>query len=288
VAHFIDRASGRSLGAEQADLLIGADGIHSAVRRKFYPNEGPPNFSGSILWRAIVEDEPFLGGRAMIWAGHARQKLVAYPIGVNPRTGKTIINWICELRGDPSVAPAKEDWNKPGNKADFLPLFAGWTFPAIDTPRLVEKTAEIFEFPMVDRDPLPRWTFGRTTLLGDAAHPMYPVGSNGATQGIIDARSLAYHMATAGTVDAALAGYEEERRTATARIVHGNRANGPDQVMEIADQRAPGADDDLDTALPFAERQAIADEYKRLAGFSPQTLNERRSYSAVRTTPFSS
>jgi 2-polyprenyl-6-methoxyphenol hydroxylase-like FAD-dependent oxidoreductase len=115
---------------------------------------------------------------------------------------------------------------------------------------------------------------------------MYPIGSNGATQGIIDARSLAYHFATAETVDAALVAYEEERRPTTAKIVHMNRANGPDEVMEIADRRAPNRDDDLDALLPMAERQAIADEYKKIAGFSPRMLAERRSYSAVRTAPF--
>jgi 2-polyprenyl-6-methoxyphenol hydroxylase-like FAD-dependent oxidoreductase len=281
-AWFTDRATGRAMEPVHADLLIGADGIHSAVRKKFYPNEGPPQFSGSILWRAVVEAEPFLDGRSLIWAGHARQKLVAYPIRHDPETGKALINLIFELRGDPAQVPAREDWNKAGDKADFLPAFAGWNFPLIDVPTLGAATKEVFEFPMVDRDPLPRWTFGRTTLLGDAAHPMYPVGSNGATQGIIDARAFAFHMATQPTIDAALLAYEDERRPVTARIVEMNRANGPDEVMEIADQRAPNAGDDLDALLPMAERKRIADDYKKVAGFSPATLNERKSYSAVR------
>jgi 2-polyprenyl-6-methoxyphenol hydroxylase-like FAD-dependent oxidoreductase len=132
---------------------------------------------------------------------------------------------------------------------------------------------------MVDRDPLPRWTFGRASLLGDAAHPMYPIGSNGATQGVIDARAFAFHLATASSPDEGLARYEAERRPATERIVLMNRANGPDQVMELAEQRAPDPQDDLDAALPMAERQAIADRYKQVAGFDPQTLNARPSYS---------
>ncbi|WNG51202.1 flavin-dependent oxidoreductase [Archangium minus] len=280
-AHFVQRATGESLGARKADVLIGADGIHSAVRRKFYPNEGPPNFSGATLWRATVEAPPFLGGRAMVWAGHSRQKLVAYPIRHDPATGKTLINWICELRGDSTRTPPKEDWNKPGNKADFLPAFASWRFPEIDTPALVEATEQVFEFPMVDRDPLPRWTFGRATLMGDAAHPMFPIGSNGATQGLLDARVFSYHLATAGSIDEALARYESERRTATTRIVMTNRANGPDQVMELVEQRAPHPDDDLDARVPFEERKAIADEYKRITGFDPKVLNERMSYTVL-------
>src|SRR5207237_9326425 len=136
-----------------------------------------------------------------------------------------------------------------------------WRWAGIDVPALVEASGEIFEFPMVDRDPLPRWTFARTTLMGDAAHPMYPIGSNGATQGIIDARALAFHLATAAGVAEALSRYEADRREATGRIVLMNRAHGPDQVMELAEQRAPTPDDDLDALLPMAERQAIADGY---------------------------
>jgi 2-polyprenyl-6-methoxyphenol hydroxylase-like FAD-dependent oxidoreductase len=146
-------------------------------------------------------------------------------------------------------------------------------------PAIVAAAPAIYEFPMVDRDPLPRWTFGRASLIGDAAHPMYPIGSNGATQGIIDARALAFHLASRPDAETALAAYEAERREATSAIVLMNRAQGPDRVMDLAEQRAPNPGDDLDAALPVAERAAIAAEYKRVAGFDPQALNRKPSYS---------
>src|SRR5262249_29408655 len=159
-----------------------------------------------------------------------------------------------------------------------LPAFESWNWPDISVPDIIRGAREVYEFPMVDRDPLPRWSFERATLLGDAAHPMYPIGSNGATQAIIDGRVLAYHLATASSLDDGLAAYEETRRPATARIVQMNRANGPDQVIELANQRAPGRDDDLGALLPMAERKEIADGYKKIAGFDPAALNARPSY----------
>lgn len=278
-ARFADRASGRALGTETADLLIAADGIHSAVRRQFYPHEGLPKWNGVTLWRSTSRTSKVLGGRSMLWAGHARQKFVAYPIAYDPATGETTLNWICDLKRREGETPAREDWNRVGDRTDFLPPFQDWIWPGVDVPALVNASGEVFEFPMVDRDPLPRWTFGRATLLGDAAHPMYPIGSNGATQAVIDARVLAFHLATAPGVAEALNRYENDRRPATARIVLMNRANGPDQVMELAEQRAPNRQDDLDAAVPMAERQAIADGYKAVAGFDPATLNGRPSFS---------
>ena len=281
-AHFLDRSNGKPRGSHRAELLIGADGIHSTVRRKFYPNEGIPKWNGVTLWRSTSRTRPVLGGRSMLWAGHSRQKFVGYPIRYEPDTGETLLNWICDLKRRSPDAAARQDWNRRGDRAEFLPLFDGWRWPGVDVPKLIEASSDVYEFPMVDRDPLPQWTFGRTTLLGDAAHPMYPIGSNGATQGILDARVLAYHLATSPSVDQALAHYEDERRPATTRIVLMNRANGPDQVMELAERRAPHIDDDLDAALPYEERQAIADEYKKIAGFDPAVLNERMSYSIAR------
>ena len=218
-----------------------------------------------------------------MWAGHAGQKFVCYPIKYGPETGETLLNWICDLKVGEAETPDREDWNRPGNREDFLPHNKEWEWEWLDVPRLIESSDGIYEFPMVDRDPLPQWTFGRTTLLGDAAHPMYPIGSNGATQAMIDARVIAFHLATAPSPDEALARYESERRPATAKIVLTNRANGPDQVMELAEQRAPNRGDDLDAAVPMKERRAIADDYKKIAGFDPMQLNDRKSYSATKS-----
>jgi 2-polyprenyl-6-methoxyphenol hydroxylase-like FAD-dependent oxidoreductase len=273
------RACFASGDTAEADVLAACDGIHSAVRRQFYPAEGLPKWNGVSLYRSTSRTGRVLNGRSMLWAGHARQKFVAYPIRHDPETGETLLNWICDLKaGDEGAAPPREDWNRTGDRADLLPRYQGWRWPGVDVPEVIESSGDIFVFPMADRDPLPRWTHGRATLLGDAAHPMYPIGSNGATQGIIDARAFAFHLATAPDPDAALARYEAERRPATERIVLMNRAGGPDQVMELAEQRAPNAEDDLDAALPMAERQAIADGYKRVAGFDPRELAAKPSY----------
>ncbi|MBL8554007.1 MAG: flavin-dependent oxidoreductase [Phenylobacterium sp.] len=282
-AHFADRATGAPAGRVEADVLIAADGIHSAARRQFYPDEGRPRWNGVTLYRSTSRSGKVLGGRSMLWAGHARQKFVAYPIGYDPETGETRLNWICDLKtAEPGAAPPAEDWNRQGDRAALMAPYAAWRWPGVDVPALIAASEGIYEFPMVDRDPLPRWTFGRTTLLGDAAHPMYPIGSNGATQGIIDARAVAFHLATAPTPGEALSRYEAERRPATGRIVLTNRQGGPDTVMELAEQRAPDPADDLDALVPMAERQAIADGYKRVAGFDPAALTAPSQYVAPR------
>lgn len=278
-ARLFDRVAGRDVTITP-DLLLGADGIHSQVRRAFYPNEGSPRWNGITLWRSTAPVAAPLGGRAMIWAGTAAQKFVAYPIGPDPHTGAPRLNWICDLKMAEAGTPPPRDWNRLGDPADFLPPFADWRWSGVDVAAIVAAAGPIYEFPMIDRDPLPRWTFGPVTLIGDAAHPMYPIGSNGATQGIIDARVLAWHLARAARLDEALSGYEGDRREATARIVLMNREKGPDQVLDLAAERlsgaAPGA---LDTLLPMAEREAIAARYKQVAGFDPATLNRRDSYS---------
>jgi 2-polyprenyl-6-methoxyphenol hydroxylase-like FAD-dependent oxidoreductase len=277
-AQFKDRGTS-AVSAIETDLLIGADGIHSAVRRQFYPNEGAPRWNGVTLWRSTSPVAGPMGGKAMIWAGRSAQKFVAYPIGKDPRTGLDRLNWICDLKVTEDGAPPLRDWNKPGNRADFLPPFAGWRWSGVDVPAIVNASGPIYEFPMVDRDPLPKWTFGRVTLMGDAAHPMYPIGSNGATQGILDARVFAWHLATHDRVEDALHQYEADRREATARIVLMNRQQGPDKVLDLAAERLSAGHGALEDILPMAERAAIADGYKQTAGFSPATLNKRASYS---------
>ena len=280
IAHLVG-PGGEALPEQKVDLLIAADGIHSKVRRVLYPDEGAPKWRGGLLYRAMTRlPHKLLGGRSMLWAGYARRKFVAYPIRFDPDTGDSLVNWICDLHhGEREVqAPPRQDWSRLAPKSRFLPSFKDWKWPDVDVEDIIQGAPEAFEFPMVDRDPLPRWTFGRVTLLGDAAHPMYPIGSNGATQAIIDGRVLAFHLATAPSVDEALSRYEDARRPATARVVEMNRANGPDQVLELAEDRAPRLADDLDAVLPMAERKEIADHYKKIAGFDPAGLNARASF----------
>ena len=183
---------------------------------------------------------PFLSGRSMIMAGHQNQKFVCYPISRAAHArGRARLNWIAEIRVDPAAPWRREDWNRPGRLEEFLPAFESWRFDWLDVPALIRGAAGSFEYPMVDRDPLRRWSFGPITLLGDAAHPMYPIGSNGASQAILDAAALARAIAANGETPAALHAYEAERRPATSAIVLANRGNGPEQVMQLAEQRAP-------------------------------------------------
>jgi 5-methylphenazine-1-carboxylate 1-monooxygenase len=273
-ARFVDRRTGAPVATESADLLIGADGIHSAVRAALYPDEGPPLWNGAILWRATTVSAPFLTGRSMFMAGHARQKFVAYPITPEAdASGRLLINWIAELRFEPSALTHREDWNRRGDVADFLPAFAGWRFDWLDIPDLIRHAEAVYEYPMVDRDPLDRWSVGHVTLLGDAAHPMYPVGSNGASQAILDARALTDALVNNADIPAALAAYEAQRRPATARITLSNRQQGPERVMQIVEERAPQGFDDLHAVISRTELEAIAAEYKQIAGFDRDALN---------------
>lgn len=280
VAQFTD-PTGNPLPEARADLLIAADGIHSAVRRQFFPDEGPPKFSGRLLWRAVTRAAPFLTGRSMIMAGYQDRKFVCYPISrLAAEQGASLINWIAELRieGD---TPPRSDWNRSVDKSVFAPRFDGWRFDWLDIPALIAGAEAVFEFPMVDRDPLPRWSHGRITLLGDAAHPMYPIGSNGASQAILDARVLADCLADflnrGESVEQALADYEAKRLPPTANIVMLNRQNGPEQVMQLAEDRAPQGFTHIHDVIPAAELEEIAARYKVVAGFDRDRLNQAAS-----------
>jgi len=255
--------------------LVAADGIHSAARRRLYPAEGPPRYAGRILWRAVTEAAPFLDGRTMIMAGHQRQKFVAYPISrEHADRGRSLVNWIAELDVPDWVTP-RQDWNRQVSKGRFRERFATWDFGWLDIPALIDGADAIYEYPMTDRDPLPRWSHGRMTLLGDAAHPMYPIGSNGASQAILDAESLANQLKASSDVATALQAYDDERRPATASIVLMNRANGPEQVMQLAEERAPDGFSDIHDVIPARELEEIAALYKQVAGFSVEQVNRK-------------
>jgi 5-methylphenazine-1-carboxylate 1-monooxygenase len=259
------------------DVVVSADGIHSALRRQFYPNEGPPKFSGCILWRATTVGMPFLSGRSMAMAGHADMKLVCYPISQRyAAQGKAMINWIAELK-IPDDAPPKDDWNREVDRNIFAPQFADWDFDWLDVPKMFEGAERVFEFPMVDRDPLPKWSHGKVTLLGDAAHPMYPIGSNGATQSVLDARALADQIAasSAADIESALVRYEQERLPKTAKIVMVNRAQGPDAAMQVVEDRAPNGFTNLDDVVSISELQQIALNYKKVVGLDLETVNAK-------------
>jgi 2-polyprenyl-6-methoxyphenol hydroxylase-like FAD-dependent oxidoreductase len=260
-----------------ADLIVAADGIHSVARAQRYPDEGSFLWNGSLLWRGIAEREPVLDGRSMIWAGHPEQKFVGYPIADLPG-GMQRFNFIAELRRPDSDLARSEDWNRRGSLDDFLPQFKAWDFGWLDVPGIVEAAPETFLFPMVDRDPIPQWTFGRSTLLGDAAHPMYPIGSNGASQAILDARVLAGCLRRHGdNVDEALRRYEATRRPATAAIVQANRGLGPEVPMQLVEERAPDGFADIAEVITPEEIVEVTERYRTTAGFSLAALQRGTS-----------
>lgn len=271
-AHFVDRDGMPAENAE-ADLLIGADGIHSAVRAHFYPDEGPPKWQGILMWRGVTVGKPYLGGNTMVQAGHHNQKFVCYPISrAHAERGEALINWICDLYMGDGALPSREDWNKPGRLEDFLPRFADWNFGWLDVPDVIRNAHTILEFPMIDRDPLPRWSHGRITLLGDAAHPMYPIGSNGASQAILDGEAITQELAVGDDPEKALRRYEERRLPPTARIVESNRRKGIDVMLDIVEQRAPQGFTDLESVLPADELEKIVGDYKKLVTQDRETL----------------
>ncbi|WP_432251349.1 flavin-dependent oxidoreductase [Streptomyces sp. HNM1019] len=251
----LDRATG-TVGETAARALIGADGLHSAVRAALHPQDGPPLWSGIRMWRGTTPAGPFLTGRSMVIVRDGDAELVAYPIG----GGR--VNWVCQVRmSEPGPLTGDAAWNRPGRLADVLPYFADWRLGWLDVPGLLTGCGEILEYPMVDREPLPWWGSGRVTLLGDAAHPMYPVGANGASQAVVDARVLARELARADGVPTALARYETERREATAAVVRANRA------MNRAGARTP------------EELARVTDTYRDTTGGDVRTLNARASLS---------
>ena len=254
-AYFFDR-HGTHRRTVRGDILIGADGIHSYVREALYPNEGPARWNGSMLWRGALDWPKFLTGRSMVIAGGMAAKCVIYPIG------------------EGGAPPNKEDWSRPGRFEDLMPHVQRFRIPYVDAKALIEATPEFWEYPMCDRDALPRWTHGRVTLLGDAAHPMYPVGSNGASQAILDARCLADLLVNAEHPVHALWAYERERLPPTAQIVRMNRSGGPEGVIDAVEQRAPDGFANIEDVLPYEQRKAIVRGYAGAAGFAQSQVNQ--------------
>ena len=260
-------------------IAVGCDGIHSALRRQLYPNEGPPKYSGVNMWRGAVRWPAYFGGDTMVSTGWMTVgKTVIYPIrpGTTETAGLPLINWVAEIERPEAV---RQDWTGRGRLSDMMPAFAGLKFDWLDISAMIESTEEILEYPMVDRDPLPRWTFGRLTLLGDAAHPMYPRGSNGAGQAIIDARFLTGQIKKLGATEAALAAYETVRSPQTAKVVLTNRTDPPDAILREVWQRSGGERfSRIEDVISTAELQDISDRYKKVAGFDRETLRTRPSF----------
>jgi 5-methylphenazine-1-carboxylate 1-monooxygenase len=272
IATFINQTTNQIYHEETADFLIGADGINSVVRSQLYPNEGKPKFSSNVLYRGTAMIKPYLSGATMVMIGSLKQKMVAYPI--NPtidKDGNQLINWVANLKEED--ASTTRDWNKVADKNRLLKIYKNWTFDWLNVHEMIEKTDIVYEYPMSDRDPLSQWTFGRVTLLGDAAHPMYPIGSNGASQAILDVDALTNAILAEQNIEKALVNYDNERVPITAKIVLQNRQKGPDEIMDLMEERFPNGF--KESEIPMEDLTRVMDNYRIIAGFDIQSLNQK-------------
>jgi 5-methylphenazine-1-carboxylate 1-monooxygenase len=275
---------GAEMGTYSGDLLLACDGIHSVVRKHFYPDEGAPQWSGVMLWRGTVEAPPYLTGASMLMMGHAKCKMVMYPIANLEKDGsRQLINWVADVAAPENWIKKSEDWNRRGKLEDVLNFFDGWNFEGTQLTSIIESTKTIYEYPMSDRDPIDRWVFGRVALMGDAAHPMYPIGSNGSSQAILDARVLIHKICAAG-IDEGLRQYEAERAPATAQLIRLNRQEGPDKVLQVVEERAPEGFKTLADAISDQEIAEISMGYKKTAGFAISTLHAKPSLDCTFTS----
>jgi 2-polyprenyl-6-methoxyphenol hydroxylase-like FAD-dependent oxidoreductase len=269
---------------ERGSLLIGADGIHSAVRHQIAPTEGEPVWGGAMLWRGTTQARPYLTGASMVMIGYSGLRFVAYPISPpDSKTGSATINWIANLNYPPNTPWNKEDWNREARLDNFLPQFESMRFDWLDVPDLIRKSEKVFEYPMVDRDPLEHWTVGRVSLLGDAAHAAYPVGSNGAGAAIIDARKLGSSLLAHGLLPEALQSYENQMRPVTTKVVLTNRVAGPDYILDVVEERCGGRFENIEDVISQQELADHGRRYKAIAGYGIAATNE-----AAPTIPFDS
>ena len=271
------QGSSGEVTSERFDALIGADGIHSATCAQLHPDASPLAFSGTMMWRGAVEREPFLDTETMVICGHHDSKAVIYPISREAaQRGRSLINWVAEINIGRDAKYQREDWNRAATVEEFLPAFADWHFDFLDVPALFRATERIFVYPMADREALPFWSQGGVSLLGDAAHPMYPIGANGASQAILDADALGTAFSEADLdVHAALKLYESRRLPATAKVVASNRTLGPEAVLQLARERITGPNDVVSDLITPEEIAAITQGYQKVAGFDAATLSAR-------------
>jgi 2-polyprenyl-6-methoxyphenol hydroxylase-like FAD-dependent oxidoreductase len=257
----------------EGSLLVGADGLHSAVRAQMHPKQPPIHWGGAIMWRGVTRGAPIRTGASFVGLGTHRQRVVFYPISRAGADGLADINWVAEITVDNAGGWQSGDWNKKVGHDAFIHHFERWTHDWIDIPAMLRGAADVWEYPMIDRDPVPTWVDGRVALLGDAAHVMYPTGSNGGTQAIIDARVLGAAMLAHGVTPAALQGYDAKLCKDISAVVLRNRGAGPFGLLNLLDERCGGLFDDIDAVIPRAEREEFMRAYRAAAGFAMEQLN---------------
>ena len=239
-----------------------------------HPEQGKPHWGGAVLWRGTALGKPIRTGASFLLVGSLEQRFVHYPIAeIDPESGLQVQNWIAELTQDPTDGWGESSWNKEVDISTFLPAFEDWNFDWLDIPAMVKRADKVWEFPMVDRDPVDQWVDGRVALAGDAAHVMYPVGSNGASQAIVDARVLGAKLMEHGVGPEALSAYEDELLEDMSALVLRNRGAGPVSILGVVDERCGGVFDHIDDIIPRAEVEAFMSDYKTAAGFAVDTLN---------------
>ena len=260
--------------AVRADLVVSAEGIHSVLRKQFFPDEGPPKYSGINMWRGVTRWQSILSGASMVRVGwHHPAKLLIYPIRNNvDAEGRQLVNWVVDIE---MPTYRERDWNKRGDLNDFIHVLEDWKFDWLDVPAFIHASDLVLEYPMVDQDPLPRWSFGRFTLLGDAAHPMYPRGANGAAQAILDCRALADALTAETDVETALKTYEAKRLPATRDVVLANRSAPPDAILhEVYKRTGDKPFKNIDDVISREELVALSESYKRVAGYQKEQLRK--------------
>lgn len=261
--------------AREGAVLIGCDGVRSFVRQTLYPDEGPLLFHGINLWRGVTKHKPILTGSSIIRVGAMHSTIIVYPIRDDvDDEGNQLVNWVAEVDGDAAVSA---DWNGEAQLSDFYPIYEKWNFDWLDVAGLIRNTRPILTYPMVDRDPLDRWTFGRTTLLGDAAHPMFPRGGNGAAQSILDALCLSQRMAEhADNLAAALSPYELERRPATSNVVVQNRVAPPNIIVDTVEKMSGGKPfERVEDVIAPEELRKLFENYQKVAGYHVDLVGKR-------------
>jgi 5-methylphenazine-1-carboxylate 1-monooxygenase len=275
VAYFVDSVTGERREPQRGTVVVSCEGIHSVLRKQLYPEEGPPKYAGINMWRGVTRWKPILSGATMARIGwHHPAKLLLYPIrNAIDSEGRQLVNWVVDIE---TPEYQKNDWNRPGKLDDFIHTMADWHFDWLDVPEFIRSADAIYEYPMVDQDPLPRWTFGRLTLLGDAAHPMYPRGANGAAQAILDARVLADALKNNADPVTALQAYEAQRLPATRDVVLANRRAPPDKILQEVYRRTGDKPfRHIDDVISREELIAFSESYKRVAGYDKERLKAR-------------
>jgi 2-polyprenyl-6-methoxyphenol hydroxylase-like FAD-dependent oxidoreductase len=274
VAVLLERVDG-STAEVQGSLLIGADGIHSAVRAQMHPDQPPIHWGGAVMWRGTTWGKPIRSGASFVGLGTHRERMVFYPISQpDPKTGLSIINWIAEVTMDNSEGWKQSGWFRQVEVEDFVHHFEDWVWDWLDVPALIRNADSAFENPMIDRDPVPTWVDGPVALLGDAAHAMYPTGSNGGSQAVIDARVLGAAMVEHGVTPAALAAYDAKLCGPISQLILRNRGAGPFGLLNLVDERCGGTFDNIDDVIPPKERTEFMAGYKAAAGFAIEALNK--------------